>query len=139
MISATYLGASYSKSIVVGTLTDPYDFSTLEVIDTLTYLQSNLPATTKVNEDPAGLRYWEKMQLPLAGAKGKYIVLFQPAYGLFFLDDLSVKNVGDNLFAPSGAATKEVKSTTATFSWRVKHPTLQSVIVEQTNMAQKKS
>lgn len=129
MISATYLGASYSKSIVVGTLTDPYDFSTLEVIDTLTYLQSNLPATTKVNEDPAGLRYWEKMQLPLAGAKGKYIVLFQPAYGLFFLDDLSVKNVGDNLFAPSGAATKEVKSTTATFSWRVKHPTLQSVIV----------
>ena len=129
MISATYLGASYSKSIVVGTLTDPYDFSTLEVIDTLTYLQSNLPATTKVNEDPAGLRYWEKMQLPLAGAKGKYIVLFQPAYGLFFLDDLSVKNVGDNLFAPSGAVTKEVKSTTATFSWRVKHPTLQSVIV----------
>lgn len=129
MISATYLGASYSKSIVVGTLTDPYDFSTLEVIDTLTYLQSNLPATTNVNEDPAGLRYWEKMQLPLAGAKGKYIVLFQPAYGLFFLDDLSVKNVGDNLFAPSGAVTKEVKSTTATFSWRVKHPTLQSVIV----------
>lgn len=129
MVSASYLGASYSKSIVVGTLTDPYDFSTLEVIDTLTYLQSNLPATTKVNEDPAGLRYWEKMQLPLAGAKGKYIVLFQPAYGLFFLDDLSVKNVGDNLFAPSGAVTKEVKSTTATFSWRVKHPTLQSVIV----------
>ena len=129
MISATYLGASYSKSIVVGTLTDPYDFSTLEVIDTLTYLQSNLPATTKVNEDPAGLRYWEKMQLPLAGAKGKYIVLFQPAYGLFFLDDLSVKNVGDNLFAPSGAVTKEVHVTTATFSWRVKHPTLQSVIV----------
>lgn len=129
MVSATYLGASYSKSIVVGTLTDPYDFSTLEVIDTLTYLQSNLPATTKVNEDPAGLRYWEKMQLPLAGAKGKYIVLFQPAYGLFFLDDLSVKNVGDNLFAPSGAVTKEVHVTTATFSWRVKHPTLQSVIV----------
>ena len=129
MVSASYLGASYSKSIVVGTLTDPYDFSTLEVIDTLTYLQSNLPATTKVNEDPAGLRYWEKMQLPLAGAKGKYIVLFQPAYGLFFLDDLSVKNVGDNLFAPSGAVTKEVHVTTATFSWRVKHPTLQSVIV----------
>ena len=129
MISATYLGASYSQSIVVGTLTDPNDFSTLEVIDTLTYKQSNLPATTKVTDDPAGLRYWEKMQLPLASAKGKYIVLFQTAKGLFFLDDLSIKAVGDNIFSPKNPTVDSITLTSAQLSWEVKHPSLQSVVV----------
>lgn len=129
MASATYLGASYSKSIVVGTLTDPNDFSTLEVIDTLTYNQSNLPATTKVTDDPAGLRYWEKMQLPLASAKGKYIVLFQTAHGLFFLDDLSIKAVGDNIFSPKNPTVDSITLTSAQLSWEVKHPSLQSVLV----------
>ena len=129
MVAATYLGAAYSKSIVVGTLTDPNDISTLEVIDTLTYKQSNLPATTKVTDDPTGLRYWEKMQLPLASAKGKYIVLFQPAKGLFFLDNLSIKAVGDNIFAPKNPTVDSITLTSAQLSWEVKHPTLQSVLV----------
>lgn len=129
IVSTSYLGASYCKSIVIGTLTDPNDFSTLEVIDTLSYTNTSLPSTTLVTSDPNGLRYWEKMQLPLASAKGKYIVLFQPAYGLFFLDDLSIKPVGDNLFAPGHAATGEITQTTAEFSWEVKHPAIQSVVV----------
>lgn len=131
VISTTYLGTSYSRSVVVGTLTDPDDFGTLEVLDTLTYSQTSttIKSTTKVTDDPAGLRYWEKMQLPLGGAKGKYIVLFQPAYGLFFLDDLSIKPVGDNIFAPSKPVTESVGVDTATVSWQVKHPTLQSVVV----------
>lgn len=129
IVSTLYLGASYSKSIVVGTLTDPKDFSTLEVIDTLSYTNTSLPSTTLVTSDPNGLRYWEKMQLPLASAKGKYIVLFQPAYGLFFLDDLSIKPVGDNLFAPGHTAMGEITMTTAEFSWEVKHPAIQSVVV----------
>jgi len=129
IVSTSYLGASYCKSIVVGTLTDPNDFSTLEVIDTLSYTNTGLPSTTLVTSDPNGLRYWEKMQLPLTEAKGKYIVLFQPAYGLFFLDDLSIKPIGDNLFAPGHAATGEITKTTAEFSWEVKHPAIQSVVV----------
>lgn len=129
IISTTYLGDSYSQSIVVGTLTDPHDFSTLQVIDTLTYQQTNLASTTKMHEDPTGMRYWEKMQLPLADAKGKYIVLFQPKHGLFFIDNLSVKNVGDNIFTPSGATVNEIGIDTATVSWRVKHPSFQTVVV----------
>lgn len=129
MIGATYLGSSYSKSIVVGTLTNPKDFSTLEIIDTLTYNAYTSTTTVKVDTDPNGLRYWQKMQLPLTEAKGKYIVLFQAAYGLFFLDDLSIKPIGDNLFAPGHAATGEITTTTADFSWEVKHPNIQSVVV----------
>lgn len=129
MVSATYLGASYSKSLVIGTLTDPNDFSTLQVIDTVTYTAYTSTTTDLVTKDPTGNRYWQQFQLPLGNAKGKYIVLFQPAYGLFFLDDLKVKPVGDNLFAPSAAQTTEVTTTTATFTWDAKHPSIQTVVV----------
>ena len=129
MVSTTYLGASYSKSIVVGTLTDPHDFSTLQVIDTLTYDAYTSTTADLVTKDPAKLRYWQKLQTPLSEAKGKYIVLFQPAYGLFFLDDLSIKPIGDNIFAPGKAVTGTVTTTTAEFSWQVKHSTFPSIVV----------
>ena len=123
------VGAGYSHSMVVGTLTDPNDFSTLQVIDTLTYRQTNLSTYDNVNDDPAGLKYWELMQAPLAGAQGSYIVLFQPAPGLFFLDDLSIKSAANTLFAPTGATTSNITATTATLSWEVRHPQLSSVFV----------
>lgn len=130
VISTIYLGASYSKSLVIGTLTDPADFSTLEVIDTVTYAApTGISTSTKVSSDPTGNRYWQKMQLPLAGTNGKYIVLFQPAYGLFFVDNLAIKPVGDNLFAPSGTHTSNVTTNAATFNWTAKHPAIQTVVV----------
>ena len=129
IVGANYLGAGYSHSMVVGTLTDPNDFSTLQVLDTLTYRQTNLSGYDYVENDPTGLRYWEKMQAPLAGAQGRYIVLFQPAPGLFFLDDMSVKSSSNTLFAPIGATTTDITATTATLSWQVRHPQLPSVFV----------
>ena len=131
IISTTYLGSSYSQSLVVGTLQDPTDFSTLEIIDTVTYTYTTaqLSTSTLVGNDPTGNRYWQKFQLPLSGTNGKYIVLFQPAYGLFFVDNLKVTAVGDNLFAPSGASTSNVTANSATFSWVAKHPTIQTVVI----------
>ena len=129
IVGANYLSAMYSQSIVVGTLTDPQDFSTLQILDTLTYRQTNLTASDNVNNDTTGLRYWELMQLPLSNAKGKYIVLFQPAQGLFFLDDLAVKPIGNTLFAPTNLRTTAVADATAVLSWSVKHPNLASVVV----------
>ena len=131
IISTSYLGSTYTQSIIIGTLTDPSDFSTLEVIDTLSYKQTGLTTSNLVNADPAGLRYWEKMQLPLAGTSGKYIVLFMPKEkaGLFFVDDVSVKPVGDNIFVPTHPKTVSVTTTSAHVTWDVKHPTLQSVVV----------
>lgn len=129
IVGANYLGAGYSHSIVVGTLTDPNDFSTLQVLDTLTYRQTNLSSNDYVDYDPTGLRYWEKMQAPLAGAQGDYIVLFQPAPGLFFLDDLSVKSASNTLFAPINAVVTNVTATTATLSWQPRHPQLESVVI----------
>ena len=126
---ATYLGAAYSQSIVVGTLTDPMDFSTLQVLDTLTYSQTELNSLDNVENDPAGLRYWEQMRMPLTGAEGKYIVLFQPAPGLFYLDDLTVKPIGNTLFAPSSTRTSDITGNSATLSWNTRHPQLPTVVV----------
>ena len=127
--NATYLGSAYSQSIVVGTLTDPADFSTLQVIDTLTYSHTHLTMNDNVNDDPAGLDYWELMQLPLDNAQGKYIVLFQPAPGVFYLDDLSVKPMGNTLFKPKNPHITELTSTTVTMEWGVYQPSMQSVVV----------
>ena len=129
VVDASYLGASYSRSLVVGTLDYPNDFSTLEVIDTLTYSKTHLNAPTNVNDDPNGMRYWEKMQLPLMGAKGRYIVLFQPSEGLFFLDELSIKPIDNTLFAPTSLRVDAITATSAELKWNVHHPALSSVVV----------
>jgi len=127
--AATWLSSTYCQSIVVGTLTDPMDFSTLQIIDTLTYSHTDLTTNTDVRNDPAGLRYWELMQLPLDNAQGKYIVLFQPAPGLFYLDDLSVKPIGNTLFKPKNPHITDLTSTTVTMEWGVYQPEMQSVVV----------
>ena len=127
--NTTFLAPAYSHSMVVGTLTDPADFSTLQVIDTVTYTHTNLTVNTNVNNDPDGLRYWEQMRLPLTGAQGKYIVLFQPAPGLFYLDDLSVKPIGNTMFAPTGTRTSDITTTTANIAWNTRYPELDAVVV----------
>ena len=129
IVDATYLGANYSQSLVIGTLTDPNDFSTLQVLDTITYSHTDLTSSSYVTEDPSGLRYWDKKQLPLTAAQGKYLVFFQPAPGLMYIDDLSVKPIGNTMFAPIGAQTTNVTATSATLSWRVYQPQYESVVV----------
>ena len=129
LVGTSYLGASYCQSIVVGTVENPNDLSTLQIIDTLSYHQTNLTSTDNVNNDPAGLDYWELMQLPLTRAQGKHIVLLQPAYGLFFIDDLSIKPVGNTIFAPSGVQTSAITANTATLVWRTLQPQYEAVVV----------
>lgn len=136
IVDATFLGKAYSQSIVVGTLTDPKDLSTLHIVDTLTYTYTDLTINDNVNNDPSGLHYWDLMQLPLSGTEGKYIVLFQPAAGLFYLDELSVKPIGNTLFKPSHTATSDLTATSATLSWSVWHEDLSSVVVVLNGMGE---
>lgn len=126
---ATYLNDAYSHSIVVGTLTDPSDFSSLQILDTLTYMQTELQAGDNVDNDPAGLRYWELKQIPLELAQGKFIVLFQTAPGLFYIDDMAVKPVGNTLFPPTNTRTTGITATSATLAWNTHHPEYTTVIV----------
>ena len=136
IVDDTYLGGAYSQSIVVGTLSDPKDLGTLHVVDTLTYTYTDLTVNDNVNNDPSGLHYWDLMQLPLAGTVGKYIVLFQPAPGLFYLDNLSVKAAGNTLFKPSHTETTNITATSATLNWQVWNSEVQSVVVVLNGMGE---
>ena len=136
IVDDTYLRSAYSQSIVVGTMTDPKDMSTLHIVDTLTYTYTDLTVNDNVQNDPKGLHYWDLMQLPLAGTQGKYIVLFQPAPGLFYLDNLSVKPVGNTLFKPSHTETTDITATTATLKWRVWNDNALSVVVVLNGMGE---
>ena len=129
IVDDTYLRSTYSQSIVVGTLTDPKDLSSLHIIDTLHYEHTDLTVNDNVNTDPTGQHYWQLMQLPLADAQGKYIVLFQPAAGLFYLDDLRVKAAGNTIFKPGHTETTAITASAATLKWSVWHPELASVVV----------
>ncbi len=136
IVDDTYLGGAYSQSIVVGTLSDPKDLSTLHVVDTLTYTYTDLTVNDYVNSDPKGLHYWDLMQLPLAGTEGKYIVLFQPAPGLFYLDNLSVKPAGNTLFKPTHTQTTDIAATSAKLNWDVWHSDILTVVVLQNGMGE---
>jgi len=136
IVDATYLGNGYSQSIVVGTMTDPKDLSTLHIVDTLSYSYTELTINDYVNDDPKGLHYWDLMQLPLTGAEGKYIVLFQPAAGLMYLDNLSVKPIGETLFKPSHTHTTDISASSATLKWEVWHADLQTVVVVLNGMGE---
>jgi len=136
IVDDTYLNSAFNQSIVVGTLTDPKDLSSLHVVDTLTYSYTELTVNDNVNNDPNGLHYWDLMQLPLAGTQGKYIVLFQPAPGLFYLDNLSVKPAGNTLFKPTHTETTDITATSATLNWQVWHPELNTVIVVLNGMGE---
>ena len=76
------------------------------------------------------------MQLPLAGTQGKYIVLFQPAPGLFYLDNLAVKPTGNTLFKPSHTRTTDITATSATLRWKVWNTQAQSVVVVLNGMGE---
>lgn len=67
--------------------------------------------------------------MPLTGIQGKYIVLFQPAPGLFFLDDLAVKPIGNTMFTPTNTRTDNITPTSATLSWSVRQPSFPTVVV----------
>ena len=136
IVDDTYLRNAYSQSIVVGTLTDPKDLTTLHVVDTLTYSYTDLTVNDNVQSDPSGLHYWDLMQLPLAGTQGKYIVLFQPAPGLFYLDNLAVKPTGNTLFKPSHTRTTDITATSATLRWKVWNTQAQSVVVVLNGMGE---
>ena len=136
IVDDTYLRNAYSQSIVVGTLTDPKDLTTLHVVDTLTYSYTDLTVNDNVQSDPSGLHYWDLMQLPLAGTQGKYIVLFQPAPGLFYLDNLAVKPTGNTLFKPSHTRTTDITASSATLRWKVWNTLAQSVVVVLNGMGE---
>ena len=100
-LTVTGIGSTYERTLVVGTMTDPYDPSTFEALGEFVYPYKNGELTTNnlIDQDPNGNNYWVECSMPLAGAKGKYIAFKNAAdeesttYNLIYVDDIKVTSL----------------------------------------------
>ncbi|MBO4690343.1 MAG: fibronectin type III domain-containing protein [Paludibacteraceae bacterium] len=93
---SNYATSSYAHSVKIGTLTNPKDFSTFQLLDT--------HVLAEVSSTPSSAdNYWEDVTVYLQGATGKYIVLvsdFGNKSNYVWIDDVEVSRAPDCL-APS--------------------------------------
>lgn len=117
---------NYARTLLIGVMTDPSDFSTFEPLDRITYDHS----WTSVNNVYANVEndyYWQEYALPLAKYEGKgriTIVAPNPAdystastpTSYFYVDDVEIVK-GDFCTLVSGHGATNVTATSATISW----------------------
>ena len=93
---SNYATSSYAHSVKIGTMTDPTDLSTFQLIDT--YVLTEVPSTPSSADG-----YWEDVVIYLQGATGKFIALvsdFGEKSNYVWIDDVEVSKAPDCL-APS--------------------------------------
>ena len=91
-----YATSDYAHSVKIGTMTDPEDFSTFQLLDT--YVLAEVSSTPSSADN-----YWEDVTVYLQGATGKYIALvsdFDEKSNYVWIDDVEVSRAPDCL-APS--------------------------------------
>ena len=101
----------YKHAIKIGTLTDPYDISTFEL---LTEYQFHEVTKTDVVADG----HWEEVIVSLYGNQGKYIAFLSDynAGNQVYIDDVVIEpETGCN--APTHIQATELASNKATFTW----------------------
>lgn len=114
--SNTYAKGTYSRSITIGYMTDPYDYSTFKEITTY---KADEVTSSKLSEDPQGTNFWREVVIPLYGVgEGKYIV-FATNYdqtNYMYIDDVIVeKETGCAM--PVRAAVDSLAYNAAKFVW----------------------
>ncbi len=114
-LTVTYNGTTYARRITVGTMTDPEDFSTFVELKKFEYNHpaGSLKSTDLITDDVNGNDFWMQCIMPLAGAKGKYIVFLNEGYGYtsnnMYIDDIEVTEV--KCVAPTNIVCSSVTST----------------------------
>lgn len=98
--SLTPLSQNYTRSITVGTMTDPSDESTFVPVSVVTYPLTDVDLKTTVNtaNDPLGERYWRKFTVLFSEAEGDYIAFRNEAVGTvvmnkMYIDDIEVSRI----------------------------------------------
>ncbi|MBQ8721298.1 MAG: T9SS type A sorting domain-containing protein [Paludibacteraceae bacterium] len=100
-LGAKDMASRFSKKLSVGTMSDPADPTTFELITIFEYPYTDVEITSKTNvlDDPTGNEYWVECKLPLVGTEGKYIVLKNDIlgdslkYNTVYVDDIKLTSV----------------------------------------------
>lgn len=119
MQATTNLGNTFARSLTVGCMTDPYDFSTFREIDVVTYpyTNSDIKSTTLVTDDPNETEWWRQYTVVLPEDCGRYIAFWNgteygKAKNAMYVDDISVTPVAD-CGVPTKVDVNNIRSTTA--------------------------
>lgn len=115
LYTLTNVGSTYQHSIKIGTLTDPYDITTFELLTDYTF-------QTVENAKPiVEGGYWEDVVVSLYGAKGKYIAFVSDynAPNIVYIDDVIVEKVNPCIAPPNFVTMDDdaLAADRATFSW----------------------
>lgn len=115
----SYVGSDYTRSVAVGTMTDPNDTSTFKLLQVVTYpfTQKDLSTSMTILEDPLGENFWRQVVIPLDKAEGRYIALRNDVVGnavksYLYIDDILVTEQS-NCPMPYNVKVSDVKATSA--------------------------
>lgn len=113
-ISTTYTGSSYAHSIIVGTVTDPYDIGTFQPLDTLE--MDVLTTSMYANEENDWL--FNEFYVPLKGAEGQYVTFMSKfdKNNYAFIDNVTIEPEGV-CSRPTSLAASDIHASRAKVSW----------------------
>ena len=143
--NATYVdriaavNSSYSRTLIIGVVTDASDISTFIPLDTIMYDKvwkgtiNTSMADRFQKDDKTGNSWWQEYALPLAKYAGKGRITFlapkPTATSYFYIDDVEVVK-GTFCTAPSGVRISEIGSRFATIAWNLPDDACDSVAIE---------
>lgn len=113
-ISTTYTGSSYAHSIIVGTVTDPYDIGTFQPLDTLE--MDVLTTSMYANEENDWL--FNEFYVSLKGAEGQYVTFMSKfdKNNYAFIDNVTIEPEGV-CSRPTSLAASDIHASRAKVSW----------------------
>ncbi|MBR1564686.1 MAG: fibronectin type III domain-containing protein [Paludibacteraceae bacterium] len=136
------VNSAYSRTLIVGVMTDVEDFETFTPLDTITYdkVWSGTVASVAdryMSDDKTGNNWWQEYALPLAKYAGKgniTIVAPNPAdfssastpTSYFFVEDLEIVK-GSFCTTASNVRVADIQSRQATIAWDLPEGTSDSV------------
>lgn len=120
------VNSNYARTLLIGVMTDPSDFSTFVPLDRITY-DFSWTSVNNVYANADNDFYWQEYALPLAKYQGKgriTIVAPNPAdystastpTSYFYVDDVEIVK-GDFCTLVTGHAASNVTATSATVTW----------------------
>ena len=119
--SARHQTATNVRTIQVGTVTNPLDIKTFELMDAfeLAPVLTAEEDTLLASEDPRGNNWWEEISVPFKGAKGKYITILyvtNKVSNTFNIDNLYVEKA-TGVYAPNALKGVANTSNSVTLTW----------------------
>ena len=119
--SARHQTATNVRTIQVGTVTNPMDIKTFELLDAfeLAPVLTAEKDTFLVTDDPRGNNWWEEISVPLKGTNGKYIALLfdgKTTSQTMNIDNLYVEKA-TGVYAPNALKGVANTSNSVTLTW----------------------